>query len=305
MDTTIQSLFATREQQPPQVLLGDLISNTKIGVEVEVENVRVPTPIKGWRSVNDGSLRDNGIEYVFSGPVGGLSATRRIDSLCETLSAMPDIRFSHRTSVHVHVDVRDMTFHELIKYVTLYAMIEPYLFAVCGKERDEGIYSLSLYRGKDQVSKLSAIARLGPNALRSERYWSKYSAVNLLSVPQFGSLEFRGHEGTADRSRLINWVNHLLKLKEYATSGSNKLTDLPKALSNNGPMFMLAEILGNDLINSNIESATSVLQELHEGVSIAEDLLYDIRFRSASESIRETNIGYNQLDKIRNRICVD
>jgi hypothetical protein len=305
MDTTIQSLFATREQQTPQVLLGDLINTTKIGIEVEVENITVDAPIKGWRCIGDGSLRDNGVEYVFKGPVGGLSATRRLDSLCETLSAMPDIRFSHRTSVHVHVDVRDMTWNELIKYVILYAMIEPYLFAVCGKERDEGIYSLSLYRGKDQVSKLSAIARLGPDALRSERYWSKYSSVNLLSVPQFGSLEFRGHEGTADRSRLINWVNHLLKLKEYAISDSNKLTGLPKVLSNHGPMFMLREILGDDLINSNISSATSVLQEVYEGVSIAEDLLYDMRFRSASESIRQTNNGFNQLEKIRDRICVD
>lgn len=301
MEATIQDLFRLPDIGVTQKSNGNLVSNTKIGIEVEVEGVSEPPHIPGWRAIQDGSLRNNGIEYVFNAPIGGKAAETRINKLHEGLSDI-DKDFSIRTSVHVHMDARDMTWKQVCDLVTLYAITEPYLFAVCGQEREESIYALSLYRGQQQVDNLSRIIRLGPEAL-NERLWTKYSAVNLLSLRSLGSLEFRGHEGTCDKDVLINWVNHLLSLKKFVMNPENSVASLPVLLSAQGLTPFLRKIFGDSLIRKNLRRVAQVADKIYHGVWVAEDIIHDSAIRNFQHELLEKYRGTTQMEKIKDKLC--
>jgi hypothetical protein len=306
MDTTIQSLWRLKPMTQPQSRRGDLVSTTKIGVEVEVENVRAAPDIPGWNLTHDGSLRNGGVEYVFSSPIGGSSACTRLSNLEQVLNTVSRKTFGPRTSVHVHVDVRDLTWKQACKMIMLYAMVEPYLFSICGQDRDENIYSLSLYRGQDQVTRLNNLIQNGPEYLNDSQ-WAKYSSINLLAMRTFGSLEFRGHKGTCDKGVLVNWINHLLSLKMYVLDESKDITDLPMILSQNGHIALLAEIFGQKLVVANIKRANRVRSLIYEGVWVAEDIIYHTNFKEIEvkliKSLSKNNL--NQMKKLRNKLCVD
>ncbi len=301
MDSTIQSCYNLSPQPDETKKLGRLLSGTKIGIEVEIENLELAPHIPGWRCIPDGSLRNSGVEYVFNGPLGGSGAERRLLNLEEGLQGLGS--FGHRTSVHVHVDARDMLWSQVCDLVTLYAMVEPYLFTLCGKEREENIYSLSLYRGKQQISRLLDIFRIGPEMI-NESYWEKYSAINLLSLRSMGSLEFRGHHGTYDSDKLINWVNHLLALKEFVKNPDKSIKELPKMLSCSSSVEMLRYIFG-DLIDNNMDSVAQCDMELYQGVWVAEDLLFYSKMKENEDLILSHNKGSNQMSKLRNKLCAD
>ena len=301
---TVQSMWRLSKMSAPQANFGELVCNTKIGLEVEVEGVPHPERVRGWKVTTDGSLRNEGVEYVFNGPIGGAPACKRISDLHNAISSMRNADFSVRTSLHVHMDVRDLSWNQVMQIVILYAMVEPYLFSICGNEREESIYSLSLYRGKQQIQDLSELLRLGPGAV-SEGRLTKYTALNLLSLPTFGSLEFRGHKGTSDKRTIINWVNHLLSLKKYVLDPNKKINDLPKILSTDGHIAMLREIFNDKLVVANIKHANSVRRKIYEGVNVGEDLLFSSVMRDTSHRILTNNRGQGQMDKLKDKLCVD
>lgn len=301
MDSTIQSRYNLRPQDPETNRLGDFISGTRIGVEVEVENLMDPPRVPGWRCIPDGSLRNNGVEYVFDGPIGGSGAHKRIEKL--SLALVGQGTFGYRTSVHVHMDARDMLWSSVCDLVTLYAMVEPYLFSICGQEREESIYSLSLYRGQNQIQNLLRIFEAGPDALQ-EPSWTKYSAINLLSLRERGAIEFRGHRGTSNCYVLTNWINHILALKKFVQDPDKSISKIPKILSVSGANAMLTYVFG-DLVNDNQEHVSLSNMKLFEGVWVAEELLFQSRMREVQTNIMHHNIGSRQLSKIKDKLCAD
>ena len=86
--------------------------NYIFGIEVEVEHVPNPR-IDGttyWTMTTDGSLRNDGVEFV--------SLPIRMDQIEGALKQLQtnlpnDHEFSPRTSVHVHMNVRDMTITQI------------------------------------------------------------------------------------------------------------------------------------------------------------------------------------------------
>tara|TARA_R100000365_G_C2748096_1_gene78856 strand:+ start:3589 stop:4491 length:903 start_codon:yes stop_codon:yes gene_type:complete len=298
---TIQYHYNHNSVDPETTRLGGLISGTRIGVEVEIENMPDAPRVPGWRCIPDGSLRNNGVEYVFNGPIGGSGATARLNRLQEGLDGWGT--FGHRTSVHVHVDARDMLWSNVCDLVTLYAMVEPYLFSLCGQEREESIYSLSLYRGENQITDLLSIFTEGPMSLNS-RVWSKYSAINLLSLRERGAIEFRGHSGTANKAVLVNWINHLLALKAFVHHPDKSLSCLPRMLSAEGPLAMLREVFGN-LVDNNRDHVLSSETKLYQGAWVAEELLFHTRMREVQASIMQNNVGQKQLSKLKDKLCAD
>lgn len=297
---TIQSLFNLNPPQSPQVKLGSLVNNTKIGVEIEVENLADPPPINGWKFVRDGSLRNNGVEYVFRNPIGGMSACNRLTNLEDKLS---ETSFLHslRTSVHVHVDARDMTWDQVKKLLVAYAIAEPYLFSVCGAHRADNIYALSLYRGQHQVSQLCDILEDGHTSINQK--WTKYTALNLTALSTFGSLEFRGHSGTCSADVLINWINHLLKLKEYALSPETSVDHLPHMMSSQGPHAVLSAIFGENLVNANISQFVGIEDVMYESTWIAENLIHHSKMNYHHNKMIANNDGQTQLEKVKDKLC--
>lgn len=285
---TIAEIFNLPRPETQSPKSTRLISINKVGVEVEVENLISPPNIRGWRLERDGSLRNNGYEYVFHTPVGGQTAIDRLRDLEESLKTIkPQIQLNERGSVHVHVDVRDLTWEQAMQMFLLYLVVESYLFNLCGKGRDDNIYSLALYKGEDQIDKFKWIYQNGARDENlNEDTWTKYSAINLIALKTFGSIEFRGHEATIDSDRIVNWINHLLHLKEFVLDSNKDVNQLPYILSNQGPIELLKLIFG-DLAPSEIDPKTE--KKLYKSVWLCEDIIYQKQLIKAEADIFKSN----------------
>ena len=202
--------------------------NILFGVEIEVENVGVhPELDYYWTATNDGSLRNNGLEFV-SIPLRGHQVEYALDYLSKNLAGT-DLVFSPRTSVHVHMNVRDFTWDQVKVFTLLYAIFEKHFFHVVGSVRESNIFCVPLYKS-DQLDKILQ--------LETEIKWHKYNALNLTPIygdtgeglkPQ-GTIEFRHLYGTLDKKIIIDWINTISLLRKFALTQT--LTEVLEKIRN-------------------------------------------------------------------------
>ena len=209
--------------KPPQVAstvpCDELPSCTRVGIELELEGVTSTSRganLTYWQAVEDGSLRDGGVEYIFREPLGGQDVVDAIDEVT-TFFRRKRYTTGYRTSTHVHVDVRDMDQEAFGKYVLLYVCFEEALLDYCGKRRRDSVFAVpvmdSAYLLRRYHTLMNPRRRSSPFAVAGT---ARYSAMNPESVAKFGSLEFRSHGGCVDRDRLIEWVSILLHMQQCA-----------------------------------------------------------------------------------------
>lgn len=181
------------------------------GIEVEVERVRIPdNAILNWNITEDGSLRDHGYEFV-SKPTHAEYIPAILHKLFNSLR--PGYTFSPRCSTHIHMNVRDINIGSLYNLVLVYQLFERALFKWVGHNRDKNIFCVPLYE-----CELPNIIRsmFEENPVTYVSMWSKYTAMNLLPITNYGTVEFRHLEGTNDIRRILSWVNMLSSMKRYA-----------------------------------------------------------------------------------------
>jgi hypothetical protein len=187
------------------------------GIEVEVENVdadRNQSPSHSWRVEHDGSLRNHGIEYI-SVPTKPEHIESAITYLYDDI--LPTTaHFSPRTSVHVHLNCRELTMQQIYNILITYQCFEDLLYNFAGKERKRSIFCVpvgntSYYRDTKRI-------------LLSHEFpgWSKYTGLNLAPLHEYGTIEFRHLRGTNDKSVVFKWLHILYSLYNFAI---NKNTD--------------------------------------------------------------------------------
>ena len=198
-------------------------SNRCIGIEVEVEGAGGLQSTRLWDCINDSSLRNNGKELVTKLPLAGLDLDKAIDEL-STLLGSNHLTVSERCSVHIHLDVRDLTTTQVGNILATYVACEAALYNFGGKERYDNIYCPGVSSALEQMGTMRKAMSSSPSTFAHGcNDWCKYTGINLRSVTQRGSIEFRAHEGTLDVTRIAEWASILMKLVEYAkeTSRSN------------------------------------------------------------------------------------
>lgn len=189
------------------------------GVEIEVEfgdKCKVMPEAEMWKLDSDGSLRNNGVEYI-SVPMFGEDAANALDGLSEELTAAgPEL--SHRCGLHVHIDVSGMTVEELLSYVVVVSFAEPLLYKYVGVTRRENIHCLPFSDTGNMMPFLNGIkyGQSTHEVATAIRHMCKYSGFNILPVMYQGSVEFRHHSGEYNAERIIEWVNILQTLKLVA-----------------------------------------------------------------------------------------
>ena len=190
-------------------------ARTSVGIEVELEGVSPATGLNWWSCVNDGSL-NNGIEYV-SEPVWGTSISDALDEMSAVLAEDPPY-LSFRTSIHIHVNVLDLNPRELEHFIKLSVFYEPALFRLHNDwDRYENIFCVPAKKSTlVQRGYGSLLHDIRHECVRGDYVASKYAALNPNSVATFGTLEFRHMGGSADMSRVSEWINLLLQLKVSA-----------------------------------------------------------------------------------------
>jgi len=219
------------------------------GTEYEIEDIRkvllpefsIGSDSPCWfgdlGAVRDGSLRNNGMEFV-TRPVTFERALELFEYLHNNLK-LGDGPYTHRTSTHVHVNVASMSTAQLKHFVLLYALFEPVFFKYAGTTRQHNIHCVPL--------SYTLLPKYYSSSVNNQiDVWSKYTAFNLKPVKTQGTVEFRHLYGTGDIQVYQQWLTMLKDLWEFAfNEKTNWLSQQLKA--NVSPTSMLLSVIPSAL----------------------------------------------------------
>lgn len=196
------------------------ILNQGIGIEVEVEqfpNAIIPMDVTvKWELKNDGSLRNNGKEFITRFGCRVWSSFDSLDTLFNYFQAIRQdvefnaLEFNERTSIHVHFDIRNMTLEEIKSLLVLYVIFEDSLFRFAGEHRKHNVFCVPV--------RYIAMSELGQLVMTVMERWKKYSALNFSRAFDIGTVEFRQMEGNDNVERIKTWIMILSHLMNYCRS---------------------------------------------------------------------------------------
>ena len=248
----------------------------EIGIEVEVEGGPFPAgTANNWAVHEDGSLR-GGTEYVINRPVKRENVLTSLVTLQEFLGDTPLV-FSYRTSVHVHVNVQDLTIAQWLSFISAFAIMEEALVDVVGPKRAGNKFCLRIIDADEPIEML----RRGLKAKSITDYMGndvKYASMNIQATRTHGTLEFRAMEGNLDPARINDWAQLLLAIKDYAIKIDSP-RDIIQAMSNMGPALWASEILPDDnQITTEFFAQDNLVEKLYEGSRAIQMLAYSPAF---------------------------
>lgn len=206
-----------------------------IGIEVEVEGGDVlpkeglPTP---WVAKADHSLRGllwagndvpdpSSMEYVTATPISASLFTKKstIKGLTDLLSKKslkvnPD---SPRTSVHVHVNVQELTPLQVWTSVFAYWLAENTFVEYCGDERKGNMFCLRLQDAEGVLKFVEADLDNTSPFSSTHTDAIRYCGLNLKAITSTNSLEFRSMRGTTDPEIIDNWTTMVYDVVQKAS----------------------------------------------------------------------------------------
>lgn len=211
-----------------------VLPETFLGLELEVENfpnnaVLPQDLLEFWLVKEDGSLRNRGMELVFSQPLNGPATIQALDAFLNWRKGVR-ITTSVRTGLHVHMDVREMEVPQLVSFLMLYTALEPLIFKWVGAAREESNFCVPFYYSDDalkaaykiidslmgdeyEIAKSGNVKYFGKES--ADRF-ERYAGLNLQALARFGSVEFRHMPMLFERQRIVDWINIILGLKKGA-----------------------------------------------------------------------------------------
>jgi hypothetical protein len=218
-----------------------------IEIEMEMDNFVITHPPSfSWKAEDDGSLRGISKEYVLREPVSLKEVPSVLLELSDTLKANNvSIKPTIRAGVHVHLNMQEETIRGVYRLLACYYPLETVLAHFCGAGRSGNLFCLRMKDAEYISTKLEEslvcgdLYLLRTNSLR-------YSALNLQSLFNYGSVEFRGLGTEASFDNILTWCKIIKALHEY----SKKIKDAvdPIAyISGNGPKTWVESIFGTEL----------------------------------------------------------
>lgn len=270
---TIYELFSNDHGFPKQP--------GEIGLELELEGTHLPINALQyyWNTHRDGSLRPvDGhppCEYMLKKPVKRDDVIKVINYLNKKLAdAGAEPQFSQRTSVHVHINVQELTFQQVMTMLTLFYVFEEVLTEYAGgKLRQGNLFCLKAKDAEHILVRLVEVIKNGHinNLFDPDRL--KYHSCNVSSLANFGSLEFRAHRGCNEARIISDWVNVLLCLKDKSLLYKNP-QDVVQQFSIQGLDRFVRGIFGvyaDDLMNTE-----GSRQKVWDGLRLSQDIAYAI-----------------------------
>lgn len=186
-------------------------SNRQIGLEIEIEKAKTAN-LKYFIIDNDGSLKDQGVELRSVYPMGGILIDASLKEYESYLKLNPNSVFTHRCSIHVHVNVQDLTVGQLTCIILAYICLEELFFSFVSPIRRNNPYCSAL---ADYIDEFTLI-------FNGDNYDSfKYFALNPGVMQKFGSIEFRHLDGTKDLEKLKTWIRLLQTFVDHFSTITN------------------------------------------------------------------------------------
>jgi len=183
------------------------------GIEYEIESISYISDVltQTMKTIAlDNSLRNNGKEFITN--PNNFQIHLKIFDL---LHNGKDLKFSdkhdpfsHRTSIHIHVNTRNLQVKTVKNIIHAYILTEKLFMNFVGPERENNIFCVPLYT--------TNLCKVYNNSLADMMHnWHKYTAFNLCRLGDLGTIEFRHLYGTSDRTVFINWFSAIHDLFEY------------------------------------------------------------------------------------------
>lgn len=196
-----------------------------LGIELEYERTRMMYGTLNkilrndgvpWTAVADHSLRgDDAVEVKSARPMLPVEVERELPTL---MIRAKDWTVNKRTGLHVHLDIGHTTHDNLVNLLCIYALLEPVVFAAAGGERSANPYCVPWYKDGYVVKQMLRACDLKePNNLSYLELVGKYSALNLRTVWQYGTIEFRHLPNTHDTSLVMSWIDLILRMYQFST----------------------------------------------------------------------------------------
>lgn len=186
------------------------------GCEFEIEDIKSISSVVDNCFIieDDHSLRNKGKEFKTQ-PSDYENTLELFDTLHKGLALGP-APFSERTSIHVHVNVRELSIEQLRQLMLVYALFEPMFFDFVGETRQGNIFCVPL-----SYTYLPSMYKLSPLSLVDSNKWHKYTAFNMLPIRELGTVEFRHMYGTNDREVFNTWLTTLKELYCFIEDNPN------------------------------------------------------------------------------------
>jgi len=245
------------------------VTEGEIGIEIEAEGVglaRIRVP-RGWRLEGDGSLRDNGVEYVLRQPVRRERVFPKCKDLLRAIEQEgAEVEYTGRAGVHVHVNVQELTMTQTYNFICAYMIFEDILLDFCGDDRVGNLFCLRVRDAEALVDKLREALQEDNFMLFNDNEY-RYAGINITALGKYGSLEFRAMRSTVDPDVIDQWVKILCALKDWAIRFDNPV-QIIEALSMVGPAALFREVFGPDSALKYDEGA------MYDGVRQAQYVAY-------------------------------
>lgn len=224
-----------------------LDTNKFIGIEIELENVDRTSHVEGyrmdaytigahkkdpsypvldlWYSKADGSLRNNGVEFV-SHPIRLGSLKYFLEHLYGYIrSKYPNAAFTERCGIHFHFNFLNHTADRVFSFLMVYAAFEKYIFRFVGGDRELSNFCIPIQNQNItnfrcfQSNRASHTGYFLDNIPSSDN--AKYSAMNICRLRDLGTIEARHLPGTWDIEHLVKFATIIQRIKDYAVIGDN------------------------------------------------------------------------------------
>jgi hypothetical protein len=295
------------------MLINDLTANSGgapapgderlFGVEVEYEQVGEPPRVQdlGWTSVHDGSLRDNGVEFI-TPPVPlrtAVASFRKLNKYAIDCGWVDNVR----TGIHVHVDMRDLTVAQVQGVLAAYAAFEPLMFSLVNPDRETNIYCVPWYRASDQAKLVPHIAGgPGDTETRAGRSLVKYSALFIRPLWVFGTIEFRHAPTWKDPALFRRWMCAINRLVEW---GKHESPQSVVEKCGSDPNSLVRSIFGWTM--AHVPDPEGLMDEVNSLATVDEMTPYTYKLSDWEWDQREgamAGVGYHVMadpDRLRER----
>lgn len=186
------------------------------GLRAAYEGYNHRTPQGAWKVVYDVSVT-GGVEVV-SPPLSGADGFAEITTAVNALRAA-GFRVDRSCGLHVHHEVSDLTGAEIGSLVSFYtghqsaldSLVAPsrrstvhaaLLGPINAVEREGLVRRLSAITGDTAAEKITSARSLG----FGDRPAARYRVLNVHSFGNYGTVEFRQHQGTLNARKIEAWV---------------------------------------------------------------------------------------------------
>lgn len=270
--TTINQLFFGDQAGVPAhyVSRGKRPSGNLFGIEVELENFHaVPAVLSDaqgqviWNVTNDGSLRNNGKEFV-SVPLPESELATAVNALFGFLQTT-HFDANARGGTHVHVNCLTKSTKQLRMFLASYIAFERVLYLLSG-ERDDNYFCVPLTRSVLERHVGEALKLNDGESLRNlSARCNKYSGLNLRTLRDRGTLEFRQHKAVGSAQELMDWVTALVNLDKLSMELSN-YRDLTEINTTSQYEVWIIKLIGIDRFNEVSAKHPEIAKLLRAGV---------------------------------------